>query len=151
MGPRFRILPELVAGVRMSVEIELPSDLRFVGPAAGYFSRVAREHGFSEAVWAESLPLALDEAVSNAMRHGNHLEADKTVSLRGTLEDGRLEIRVEDQGGGFDPSSLPDPRVGDSLYRPGGRGVFLIRNLCHELRYEKGGRVAVMSFLREGA
>lgn len=151
MGPRFRIPPELTAGVHLELALELPSELRYVGPAAGYFSRLAREHGFSEEVWAESLPLALDEAITNAMRHGNGLKAGRRVALRARLDGEALEIRVRDEGRGFDPDSLPDPREGDSLFRPGGRGVFLIRTLCDELRYEDGGREAVLRFRRDGA
>ena len=51
-APRFRMLPEMVDGLRLEVSLEIPSDLRYVGPAAGYFSRLAREHGFHESVWA---------------------------------------------------------------------------------------------------
>ena len=80
------------------------------------------------------------------MRHGHGLEPHKNVRVTGRLESGRLEIRVEDEGGGFDPDSLPDPREGDSLYRSGGRGVFLIRQLCDEVCYEKGGRCLTMVF-----
>jgi len=149
LGPRFRILPELVAGARLRVEMEIPSDLKFVGPVAAYFSRLAREHNFPEKVWAENLPLTLDEAVTNAIRHGNGLDAAKTVRLDCRLSDGELEISVEDEGSGFDPDLLPDPREGDSLYRTSGRGVFLIRKLCHDVRYEADGSRAVLIYRSE--
>jgi len=147
---RFRILPEMAERIRLEVAFEIPSDLRFVGSAAGYFSRLAREHGFHESVWAENLPLALDEALTNAIRHGHDMDASKPVRISGLMKVGVLQIRIEDQGDGFDPEALPDPREGDSLHRPSGRGVFLIRNLCHEARYEMGGRRLTMTFYRDG-
>jgi len=141
----------LAGSVRLEAAFEVPSDLAYVGPAAGYCARIAREHGFPECVWAENLPLAVDEALTNAMRHGHGLDADKAVRIAIRLGEGRLEIRVEDQGDGFDPDSLPDPRRGDSLYRSGGRGVFLIRNLCDDAHYARGGRSLTMIFEGDGA
>ncbi len=149
MGPRFRIPPELIDGVRLSVELDIQSDLRFVGPAAGYFSRLAREHGFPEIVWAENLPLAMDEAVTNAIRHGNGESDQKIVKIEARIEGGVLEISVQDQGEGFDPETLPDPREEDSLFRTSGRGVFLMRNLCDEVRFEDSGRKVEMVFRKE--
>jgi serine/threonine-protein kinase RsbW len=146
MGPRFRIIPEMIDGARLSVELDIPSDLRYVGATAGYFSRLAREHGFPEIVWAENLPLAMDEAVTNAIRHGNGESESKQVKLIARLENGELEIRVQDEGEGFDPDSLPDPREDASIFRTSGRGVFLMRTLCDEVCFEDSGRRVNMLF-----
>jgi serine/threonine-protein kinase RsbW len=149
LAPRFRILPEIAGRVRLEVSFEIPSDLSYVSPAGGYFSQLAREHGYPESIWAENLPLAMDEAVTNAIRHGHNMDASKIIRISGILSQDKLEIRVEDEGEGFDPDSLPDPREGDSLYRSNGRGVFLIRTLSDELLYEKGGRHLTMVFNKE--
>ncbi len=149
MGPRFRIIPEMTDGVRLIVDLEIPSDLRYVGAAAGYFSRLAREHGFPEIVWAENLPLAMDEAVTNAIRHGNGESETKQVKLLARLENGELKICVQDEGEGFDPDSLPDPREDASIFRTSGRGVFLMRTLCDEVSFEDSGRCVNMLFRKD--
>ena len=148
MGPRFRILPEMVQWVRFRIEMNVPSDLAYVGPAAGYLSKMARGHGFPESVWAERLPLVVDEALSNAMRHGHGLDPAREVKVEAVLEEGALVIRVEDGGPGFDPDSLPDPSEEAGRLRSNGRGVFLIRKLSDEAEFLEGGRVVLMRFKR---
>ena len=148
MGLRFRVRPELTGWVRFHLEMEIPSDLANVGPVAGYLSKIARGHGFPMQVWAENLPLAVDEAISNAIRHGHAKDPRKLVKVEARYEGRELMLRVEDEGPGFDPDSLPDPREGDGPFRSSGRGVFLIRRLCDEAEYLEGGRVLRMVFRR---
>jgi len=148
MGPRFRVRPELTGWVRFHLKMEIPSELANVGPVAGYLSKIARGHGFPMHIWAESLPLAVDEAISNAMRHAHGLDPEKLVKVEASYEGRELTLRVEDEGPGFDPDALPDPREGEGRLRSNGRGVFLIRRLCDEAEYLEGGRVLRMVFRR---
>lgn len=101
-----------------------------------------REHGSyrREAVFA--VRLALDEALVNAVRHGNRNNPDKTIQVDFTIDDERLVIEVEDQGPGFAPSDLPDPTAPENLSRPNGRGVMLMRAYMTEVAFnERGNRV----------
>jgi serine/threonine-protein kinase RsbW len=70
--------------------------------------------------------LALEEAFLNAVKHGNKMDPTKKVMLEYLVDDEKVEIRVMDEGKGFDPGSIPDPRTGENLYRPEGRGLLLI-------------------------
>jgi serine/threonine-protein kinase RsbW len=70
--------------------------------------------------------LALEEAFLNAVRHGNKMDPTKKVVLEYVIDEEKAEIRMTDEGQGFDPRSIPDPRVGENLYRPEGRGLLLI-------------------------
>jgi serine/threonine-protein kinase RsbW len=88
--------------------------------------------------------LALEEALVNAIRHGNGSDLNKEVGLRFYLNDDRLLIEIEDEGTGFDPASLPDPTHDDFLDRPNGRGVLLIRTFMTRVDYLGRGNLCVM-------
>lgn len=79
--------------------------------------------------------LAISEAVSNAIRHGCCEDCDKQVRI--TLEyNGRaLTVKVADEGPGFSPDGVPDPTAEPNLYRPGGRGIFLLKALAKEVEF----------------
>ncbi len=83
--------------------------------------------------------LAVEEAFVNAVKHGNKMDPLKTVTVDYTVDDEKVEIAVRDQGGGFDPQSIPDPRVGENLYRPEGRGLLLMSAYMHVFEYNERG------------
>ena len=83
--------------------------------------------------------LALEEAFLNAVKHGNRMNADKKVVLDYVVDHEKVEIRMTDEGPGFDPGRIPDPRVGNNLYRPAGRGLLLIRSYMHTVEYNERG------------
>jgi serine phosphatase RsbU (regulator of sigma subunit)/anti-sigma regulatory factor (Ser/Thr protein kinase) len=83
--------------------------------------------------------LALDEALVNAMRHGNKLQADKTAFISVRLCDDAFTILIEDQGEGFEPYNVPDPDDEESLYLERGRGVLLMKHYFDGVDYYNGG------------
>lgn len=96
------------------------------------------EKGFSkDDVFA--VHLALEEAFFNAVKHGNKMDATKTVTIDYTVDGEKVEIRIQDQGEGFNPQSVPDPRVGENLYRPEGRGLLLMNAYLHVFEYNERG------------
>jgi serine/threonine-protein kinase RsbW len=60
--------------------------------------------------------LALEEAFLNALKHGNRMDPGKAIRIEYSVDSDRIEISVTDEGEGFDPESVPDPRCGDNLY-----------------------------------
>jgi serine/threonine-protein kinase RsbW len=74
-----------------------------------------------------AVTLALHEAVINALRHGNCDDPGKRVRIDYLVEADEVLVRVEDEGLGFDPASLPDPHRPEALNQPDGRGLLLIR------------------------
>jgi serine/threonine-protein kinase RsbW len=74
--------------------------------------------------------------VINAIWHGNKNDPSKHIWLRFEIFSDRLEIRVRDQGNGYDPSNLPDPLSTDNLLNVSGRGIFLIRTFMDDFRVE---------------
>lgn len=96
------------------------------------------EKGFSQDdVFA--VHLAVEEAFLNAVKHGNKMDPLKMVTIDCLVDEGKVDIRLTDEGEGFDPGSIPDPRVGENLYRPEGRGLLLINAYMHVVEYNEAG------------
>lgn len=94
----------------------------------------------------DNLLISLTEAVNNAIIHGNKQDRSKTVSIcLDRISDG-LSIRVSDQGHGFNYNNLPDPTCPERICECGGRGVFLMTQLCDRMRYIDGGSTVEMQF-----
>jgi serine/threonine-protein kinase RsbW len=93
--------------------------------------------------------LALEEAFANAVKHGNKMEQSKAVKVDYSIEPDKIEICMTDEGDGFDPEVIPDPRYGDNLYKPAGRGMLLMRSFMDVLEYNKKGNSLRMIRYRE--
>ncbi|MGD8426048.1 MAG: ATP-binding protein [Balneolaceae bacterium] len=90
--------------------------------------------------------LTLNEAVNNAIIHGNKEDPDKHVTIKSQYDKGNsiLTISVQDEGGGFDPNSIPDPLKEENLLNEGGRGVYLIEQYADKLEFtHKGTKVTI--------
>ena len=86
--------------------------------------------------------LALDEALVNAVKHGNENDPSKTVTIECSIDEDRIVIQIEDQGPGFIPTELPDPTAEENLSRPNGRGVMLMHAYMTKVDFnERGNRV----------
>jgi serine/threonine-protein kinase RsbW len=94
--------------------------------------------------------LALEEALVNAVRHGHRNDTRKQVDVRFHISDSQLLIEVQDQGPGFDPDGLPDPLSPENLERPGGRGVFLMRNYMTWVQYNEAGNCVTLCKAKTG-
>ena len=91
--------------------------------------------------------LVLNEAVMNAIVHGNQNDPQKHVTVMAYLNNQKVTFRIKDEGPGFDPSSLPDPLDPENLLKLGGRGVFLINQFADEVHYsEKGNEVEIVIY-----
>jgi len=96
--------------------------------------------------------LALEEAISNAFRHGHSKLPPKTpVKVEYRVGDKDLEVVIEDKGPGFKPESVPDPTLDENLELPSGRGMVLIKAYMTEVRYEGRGNRLRMTYRRPAA
>ena len=103
--------------------------------------------------WAEfnddvfgNIMLALSEATTNAIVHGNQSDESKNVYISARKKEGRLQISIKDEGEGFDPASLPDPLKEENLLKEGGRGVYLIEQFADDVTYSEGGTKIILEF-----
>jgi serine/threonine-protein kinase RsbW len=83
-----------------------------------------------------NLLVAASEAVNNAISHGNRNDPEKNVTLDVEYKDKVIVISVEDEGGGFNPDSIPDPLLPENLLKPSGRGIHIIRSLMDRVDFE---------------
>ena len=91
--------------------------------------------------------VALTEALSNAIHHGNKSNPEKSVDISFEAQaEEKLLFTIKDEGDGFDPDSLPDPTDPENLEKPHGRGVFLMRNLADEVSFDDDGRTVELLF-----
>ena len=98
----------------------------------------AKELRYSEdAVFA--MNLAMEEAFVNAVKHGNKGDENKNVVIEYDVSDEKVDISVTDQGQGFAPEALADPRCGDNIFSPGGRGVLLVKSYMDVVEYNEVG------------
>ena len=79
--------------------------------------------------------MAVREAVTNAVLHGNKLDETKFADVSLKIIPGAFEITVHDQGTGFDSSSIPDPTDAENILKTSGRGIFFMRNMMDEVEW----------------
>jgi serine/threonine-protein kinase RsbW len=88
--------------------------------------------------------LAIEEALVNAIKHGNRMDPNKTVRVFCRVNHQKIRIEVEDQGEGFVPSDVPDPTADENLERPCGRGIMLMRAFMTLIEYNAAGNRVVL-------
>ncbi|MFG0332442.1 MAG: ATP-binding protein [Maioricimonas sp. JB049] len=92
--------------------------------------------------------LALEEAIVNAIKHGNGFDPDKSVRITCEIDDQQVLVTIEDQGEGFDPEDVPDPTAEENLERPSGRGIMLMRAFMTSVEYGIGGNCVRLTKVR---
>ena len=93
-----------------------------------------------------NIMISVTECISNAIIHGNQSNAAKMVHLELQMQPGLLICSIEDEGRGFDFSNLPDPTEPENIEKLGGRGIFLMRNLSDDVKFEENGKKTILSF-----
>ncbi len=92
--------------------------------------------------------LALEESLSNAIKHGNRGDPRKKVTISYRLYPHKIDLQVADEGQGFDPAAVPDPTLPENINSTSGRGLCLIRGFMDRVLFKEGGRVIWMERCR---
>ena len=122
----------------------IPSDLERGREVQNAILRACREAGFDEDAYF-AVKLALDEAVTNAIKHGNKLAPDKQVEVMAEVDGGRARIEIRDEGPGFDRTKVPDPTLEENLDKCSGRGLLLIEAYMSSVSWSADGRTIRMT------
>ena len=117
-----------------TTRLVLPSHIEAVAEAAAAAADFIKQCGFGEDA-AFRVDMAIREAVTNAVVHGNREDETKEVEVTFSSSPGELEIAVSDQGSGFDPAGVPDPTDPDNVLKTSGRGIFLIRTFMDDVQW----------------
>jgi serine/threonine-protein kinase RsbW len=120
-----------------TTELKFPSRIEAVGEVANAVSQYLNRLGISEDV-AFGVDMAVREAVTNAVVHGNKLDNAKVVEVKLMQTPEGFEIRVHDQGTGFNPNEVPDPTKEENLLKTSGRGIFFMRNFMDQVEWSPG-------------
>ncbi|MDA0748134.1 MAG: ATP-binding protein [bacterium] len=92
------------------------------------------------------LMISVMEAVNNAIQHGNREDQNKLVYIRIQMGSGEITVSVEDEGGGFEPGAVPDPREPKNLMNVSGRGILMMKAFMDRVEFEpaeQGTRVTM--------
>jgi serine/threonine-protein kinase RsbW len=120
-----------------TVHRTLDSTLASIDVAESAAFELATRAGFSGLSLAR-IGFAVREITTNAIVHGNRYDLHKKVFVAVSRTPSRLEVTISDQGGGFDPNSVSDPRSPEALLRSSGRGLYLARLFMDELHVRRG-------------
>ena len=93
--------------------------------------------------------LTLEEAFLNAVKHGNKMDPSKKVKVEYSIDADKIEISITDQGPGFKPEAVDDPRFGENLFKPGGRGLLLMNSYMDMVKFNREGNSVSMVRYKE--
>ena len=122
----------------MSERIRIASNLDQARKVGKVLLGQADRFGYGDAA-VFAIKLALEEALNNAIKHGNGFDAAKTVEVVFDVDAKQAVVTVTDQGKGFDPETVPDPTVDENLEKPCGRGIMLMKAYMDEVEYNGTG------------
>ncbi len=128
-------------------ELTLPSRIESVDEAAVTAETFARQNGMPDDV-ISAIDLAVRESVANAVKHGNKLDAEKSVEITLTTSESIFEIAVRDHGSGFALTEIPDPTDAANLLKASGRGILFMRSFMDTVEWTEhpqGGMVVSMT------
>lgn len=103
--------------------------------------------------WGENdlfgIHLAVEEALVNAIKHGNRNDRSKQVHVLFQLSEKNIHVKIADEGAGFDPAAVPDPTDEENLEVPSGRGLMLMRTFMTQVEFNETGNQVVMEKQRD--
>jgi len=134
-------------GPCIELEHSLPSEVAAISPFVDKLMRLIRKCGYADEGESD-VEVALREALANAIIHGNHENPGKHVHVRCCCEPSEISIAVKDEGRGFDVDTIADPTARENQGSIHGRGIYLMKALMDEVRFEDGG---VVVHMRKGA
>ena len=136
--------------LRIALQVEIPSDVRYIERVVEIVRSQCAAVLFAPRHCALNVPVALSEALSNAILYGNGENPRKYVRVRAEVDDTQLILEVSDEGGGFDfETEMTDPTSLDNIEREDGRGLFLMQQLMDSVeRFDDHGNVVRLTLKR---
>lgn len=125
----------------------IPSDVYAAKGIVDALLRQLQERGWSEGD-RFGIHLSIEEALVNAIKHGNEGDPTKFVNVNIQLSADTVHIQISDEGPGFDPNKVPDPTLEENLEVPSGRGLMLMRSFMSSVEYNNIGNSVKMEKAR---
>lgn len=136
--------------MRIAIDVDIPSDVQYIDNIVRLVRRQCEDERFSPRLCSLNVPVALTEALSNAILRGNHEDPNKHVRVKVAFSDAEMILEIADEGAGFDFEHLViDPTTPENLLREDGRGLFLMRRLMTRVeQFFDRGNVIRLTLLR---
>jgi serine/threonine-protein kinase RsbW len=128
-----------------SIKISIPSLIENIQVIESFIDNAKDDFAINDDMYG-NIMISVTECISNAIVHGNQSNPEKMVHLELQTTPGLLLCVVEDEGEGFDFNTLADPTEPENIEKIGGRGIFLMRHLSDEVKFELGGKKTLLSF-----
>ena len=122
--------------MNLAVEKIFPTNKKTIGKVEALINSFREKIDLEDEKFYNIL-IAVTEAVNNAIIHGNQNDPDKSITVKINITEYEISLTVIDNGEGFNPDEIEDPRKPENLLKTNGRGVFLIKSLSHKMTYNK--------------
>jgi serine/threonine-protein kinase RsbW len=130
---------ELIPFMTRTLHIEIPSQIKFIKGIAHNIIQEAKMMGYNEKELKDKMPVTIDEAVTNAIKHGNKFDENKKVKIQVDIDIEKIKIVVSDEGSGFKVDEVPDPTDPNHFLKMSGRGIFFMRLSMDDVAYNDQG------------
>ena len=128
-----------------TIKISIPSLIENIKIIESFIDNARDNFEINDDIYG-NIMISVTECISNAIIHGNQSDKNKLVHLELTLEEELLLFTIQDEGEGFDYNELKDPTAPENIEKIGGRGIFLIKHLSDDVKFEENGTKTVLSF-----
>jgi serine/threonine-protein kinase RsbW len=128
-----------------SLKIQIPSLVENIRIVESFIENIKDKYSIDDDIYG-NIMVAVTESVNNAITHGNNLDKSKNVTLTFTPNNNDLTFTISDEGPGFNYHNLPDPTAPENILKPGGRGIFLMKNLSDEVNFHHKGKTVELIF-----
>jgi len=135
-------------GSTVEVSLRVPSDVTCIEEVVDLILRHCCSGSWSSRRLRFKMRVAMAEALANAIVAGNNEDRSKWVQVQAEVCGDQIRIEVTDQGPGFDPETITEPTLPEDIDRPSGRGLFLIKNLVDDVRFNAQGNSICMTLRR---
>ena len=132
-------------GLTGDIGLEFPSAAEHLQDAVNEIVEACERLAFAGSRARLNLRVALGEALANAILYGNRQDPDKRVRIRAEFRPGEAVVTVTDEGPGFDPAAVEDPTRPENRDKSHGRGLFLLRSLSDEVRFNEPGNSVTLT------
>ncbi|WP_304516943.1 ATP-binding protein [Cecembia rubra] len=128
-----------------SIKISIPSLIENIKIIESFIDNAREKYAINDDIYG-NIMISVTECVTNAIVHGNKLDGNKIVDLELHLDDNQVQFVIKDEGSGFDYEHLADPTAPENLEKSGGRGIFIMRHLTDEVKFDDNGRIVILTF-----
>lgn len=129
----------------MEKSLKIVSKIENLRKVEKLVDELSTEYNINADIYGNIL-IAVLEAANNAILHGNKLDENKFVNILVIIDEKRLNIKIDDEGNGFDYKNVPDPTAPENIENVNGRGIFLMEKLSDKIEFSRNGATVELEF-----